>query len=344
MALFLPYKKYKDVAFARLKPQYVADMETIQNQDPELNPDRFQQYHAAPPYVVVGQPIEEIPPTNGTKFKQAMGYLLSYFGYTIVGALLMLGPAAILYGITSSGATAETLVLVGSQFAPLYVFWKRKTCDFSWINTPNIVKLLLWVVAAWLGRLCFTLFFGEVYTIAGIDIDSQAGMLERGFIPLSMLAVCVLAPLSEECLFRGMIERKLLETNWNPWYAIVISSLLFALLHMDPFVSLITFISGLLMGWIYYRTRNIWLTIFMHAFNNTFASVMDLLGDNFDDMPAPDEPFYFYVLLLVAGLVFVYVSCREIGKIAARDEQLAALNERTNHDDASFNRPFGLSN
>ena len=84
--------------------------------------------------------------------------------------------------------------------------------------------------------------------------------------------ICLLAPVAEEMVFRGAVLRKLLE--WQPahrWLMIVLSALLFALVHMNPAQLLHPFLIGILLGWIYMRTGSIVPGIIFHWANNTAA-------------------------------------------------------------------------
>ena len=88
----------------------------------------------------------------------------------------------------------------------------------------------------------------------------------------SFLLAAIFAPVFEEWLCRGMVLRGLL-TKMKPGWAIVISALFFALIHMNPWQALNAFIIGVVMGYIYYRTGSLWLTMLMHFINNGFAVV-----------------------------------------------------------------------
>lgn len=91
----------------------------------------------------------------------------------------------------------------------------------------------------------------------------------------SFLVTALMAPFFEEWLCRGMILRGLLAgRKMKPVWAIVISALFFALIHMNPWQALNAFILGLLMGWIYYRTGSLWLTMLIHFVNNGTAVIL----------------------------------------------------------------------
>jgi uncharacterized protein len=93
------------------------------------------------------------------------------------------------------------------------------------------------------------------------------GFLEHGQ-PLSQLfLLVVVAPVTEELLFRGLILRGLL-TRHRPLAAVLLSSLLFALLHVNPWQFVSTFALGVLFAWFYLRTGSLGLCMFGHAVTN----------------------------------------------------------------------------
>ena len=77
----------------------------------------------------------------------------------------------------------------------------------------------------------------------------------------------VIAPVTEELVFRGLILRGLLG-RWRPAAAILFSSGLFALVHFNPVQAPVALLLGLLTGWLYVRTRSLGLCILAHALNN----------------------------------------------------------------------------
>ena len=98
------------------------------------------------------------------------------------------------------------------------------------------------------------------------------------------LVLCILAPLAEEVIFRGAVLRTMLE-HWEGnkrWTAIVISALLFALAHMNPAQMPHAFLLGLLIGWLYERSRSLIPCVILHCTNNTIAYLLTAA------YPAPD--------------------------------------------------------
>lgn len=96
-------------------------------------------------------------------------------------------------------------------------------------------------------------------------------MLNGGVV--SLISVCLIAPLIEEMLFRGMILRAFLE-NYSVGSSILLSSLLFALFHMTITQLPVAFVAGCLLGWLYVKTKSLWPSIMAHFFYNSFAMLL----------------------------------------------------------------------
>ena len=84
------------------------------------------------------------------------------------------------------------------------------------------------------------------------------------------LALIVVAPLTEELICRGLILRGLL-ARINPWRAIIVSALLFALVHLNPWQFPTAFAIGLVFGWVYFRTGSLTLCMAGHALHNSIS-------------------------------------------------------------------------
>lgn len=71
------------------------------------------------------------------------------------------------------------------------------------------------------------------------------------------------APFFEEYIFRGLILDGLLK-NYAPWLAILVSSLLFGAIHINPIQFISASLGGLFLGWIYYKSNNLTYCAIIH--------------------------------------------------------------------------------
>ncbi len=89
-----------------------------------------------------------------------------------------------------------------------------------------------------------------------------------------LLGSLILAPLFEEIIFRGIILRGFL-VNYSPKFAIIVSAVLFGLVHGKPIQIIIALLTGLFLGWIYYKTKSLGTVMAMHFMAN-FSSQLAL--------------------------------------------------------------------
>ncbi|HLV23592.1 MAG TPA: type II CAAX endopeptidase family protein [Moheibacter sp.] len=127
------------------------------------------------------------------------------------------------------------------------------------------------------------------------------------------ITVCILAPIFEEILFRGILLRGLLQKGISPILAIFLSSFLFGLAHLNPWQFLGAGLLGAVFGFVYYRTKSLWICIFLHALNNTVSFIMMLRYKSMDEnVTNPND--YTSVLISFAIALFLGWSIYKITK------------------------------
>ena len=77
----------------------------------------------------------------------------------------------------------------------------------------------------------------------------------------SILMLVVLAPVMEEVLFRGILLESV-RSKHSAGRAIVVSALMFGVIHFIPQQVVNAFVIGLILGYIYVRTESLWPVIF----------------------------------------------------------------------------------
>ncbi|MBP5539002.1 MAG: CPBP family intramembrane metalloprotease [Bacteroidales bacterium] len=104
-------------------------------------------------------------------------------------------------------------------------------------------------------------------------IKAAMKMLADGPIVISLLCTAVFAPFFEEWLFRGIVLRGLLG-KIKPFWAILISSLVFGLFHLNLWQAIPATLMGLLLGYVYWKSGSLKLTMLMHCANNTLSVIL----------------------------------------------------------------------
>ena len=99
-----------------------------------------------------------------------------------------------------------------------------------------------------------------------------------GWVPLLWLAVVVVTPIGEESLFRGFLFRGWLRAPRDVWPVIVLTSFLWAIVHVqyDWFVIAEVFCFGMLLGWLRWATGSTILTMLLHGLIN-FEGMLETL-------------------------------------------------------------------
>lgn len=204
--------------------------------------------------------------------KKALIYTLIFIGIQFVaGGLVTL--AFQLSGGNGTGATALIITSAAASIVTVIVFLVAKWAIVSrhWLQTrPWFV--LFWCVVASLGALVPSMWLQELMPELPNTAEEAFDMIMKD--RLGYFVVGLFAPLTEELVFRGAILKALLQWKPNPWVGIVISALLFALVHMNPAQMPHAVLVGLLLGWMYYRTDSVIPGVVYHWVNNTVAYVM----------------------------------------------------------------------
>lgn len=131
---------------------------------------------------------------------------------------------------------------------------------------------------------------------------------------LNLLVMAVFPAILEELIFRGCVLRAL--RPFGNGFAIVVSAVLFGLMHGNirqiPFALMV----GLALGYLYVITNSIWVPILVHFMNNALSVCMEYVGFSLSENRVGH--FYAFVIygLAVVGalavIVFVFVYFRHL--------------------------------
>ena len=103
-------------------------------------------------------------------------------------------------------------------------------------------------------------YFG--FSTAGANIEINNFLQYFGMI----IASCVTAAFCEELLFRGVIESGF--KKWGIKIAVGFSALIFMIMHGSALQTIHQFIIGVIVGYVFYKTGNLWIGVLIHFFNN----------------------------------------------------------------------------
>lgn len=177
---------------------------------------------------------------------------------------------------------------------------------------PGTILPALAVVLAATGLAAFAVSYIEGFLgFLGLQASSPEGLTLPQSGPAQVvyvLQICVLAPLCEEFIFRGMILQNL--RRFGNGFAVVMSAILFGMVHGDLPQMVLAFLLGLVFGVLVIETDSIWVTIGMHAVVNTLSVGTDALSSQVGSNNA--QAFYYVVVILaMVACVWFFVDHRD---------------------------------
>lgn len=204
--------------------------------------------------MVISQLIKTFFGSKSEFFQQALSYpAMLLLELALIGVMLVIARVTFARRLKGFGLDVRTAGK-DAGFAVVYL-----------LAVYPLILLALWAVLT-IGRLVNENFGLEVH-------QSLTFLSENTHIGVQILAVIfavVVVPIFEEMLFRGFLQTSIRSVTQSPWAAIVMTSLLFAILHpMTHIPALFCLACGL--GYAYERSGSLYRSIFMHIFFNGFS-------------------------------------------------------------------------
>ena len=143
----------------------------------------------------------------------------------------------------------------------------------QWLLVAVAASAILIPLRMGLGYLVLVLSGGGIESMqARTDIISAGMDFSWINFVLTLLGAGVLAPISEELYFRGLLHGWFKSRRFALWPRVLLSSALFGLAHFDSLgVATSSFVLGVANALLYERSRSIWVPIAMHMFTNSLA-------------------------------------------------------------------------
>ncbi|MCR6657762.1 MAG: CPBP family intramembrane metalloprotease [Opitutus sp.] len=170
------------------------------------------------------------------------------------------------------------LLVAGNTLAFLYLYFREtKRASLSWGDLSwrlrDAVHLAgpVFVLAA-----AGVLVVSELTNLATLGVPNSGESILRQVMDLenypilSPLLIVIVAPITEEILFRGLMLRGLLAVT-TPKRAIALTTVLFMIVHLNPWQFPVAAVMGVLTGWVYLRSRSLLLCVGIHTVQNATA-------------------------------------------------------------------------
>lgn len=205
--------------------------------------------------------------------KKAISYLLIFLGIQLLAGAIVTMAWNFFSGTTdeSPGRLITTSVVVSCITIAVFLLTRWTAVSPTWLRTRQW-DVMVWSSVAAFGAIIPSMWIQELMPPLPNIVEQEFDTILRN--RWGYLAIGLLAPLSEEIVFRGAILRKMLDSpQMKPYTAIAVSAAMFALMHLNPAQLPHAFLIGLLLGWMYWRTGSILPGMVYHFVNNSIAYV-----------------------------------------------------------------------
>ena len=221
------------------------------------------------------------------------GIIFTVAAYTLLQKFLHIEPLP--------HSTVRLLCLVVGWLPPLIICFRKRAlflADKAVNLSAGIWSLSIFIMLIWV---IFEFQFGAL--IHEVSPSSTS--------TIRIIQAVLIAPIFEEIFFRGFLLRAFLK-NYNLISALILSSTLFTLVHVDTSFSLAhleslleKMVFSIIIGWIFYRTNSISLAIILHAISNLFISLVYLLMSSSNEIQNQFADLYFNSFSLAISLASI---------------------------------------
>ncbi len=189
---------------------------------------------------------------------------------------------------TSTISNVSFSILYGIQVILMFgvvwffaIFWRKARFKDLGLRYYSIAKTLWYSLILLIA--IFAVSFLYVFIMSSLfGIEAPASKMEtliknRSISNIILLiVVAFIGPIIEEIFFRGFIYSAF-KKNWGTNAALFLSSLLFAIVHLDLFSLLPLMIIGWLLAYLFEKTKSLFPAIFLHAAYNLIL-ILIMLG------------------------------------------------------------------
>lgn len=160
-------------------------------------------------------------------------------------------------------------LITAAILLPVFVYMYRRECEKEWKKRAPVWYYGVALVTGILSNFLISFGMMEFGIIGTFSNEVQEGLLASD-MAAQILGLCLVIPVMEELLFRGLIYRRLREKQ-DILPAVILTAGLFALYHGN----VIQMISASLMGTVlclaYEKTRSLSIPIVLHIAFNAYA-------------------------------------------------------------------------
>ncbi|HVW00409.1 MAG TPA: CPBP family intramembrane glutamic endopeptidase [Planctomycetaceae bacterium] len=176
-------------------------------------------------------------------------------------------------------ATLPLSLLCSALYNMLHLGWVGLAENYPWMTpwTESIDKLL--------------------------SMEYMGQLAAAASLPVLVMIIAAAPALSEELIFRGVIGRGLI-ARWGVWPGVLVTSVLFGMVHLHPAHALAVIPLGIALHVVYLSTRSFYAPVLLHFCNNAWACVAVKYGKQ---LPVTETQMQHPLLLTAAAALTVAI-------------------------------------
>ena len=194
-----------------------------------------------------------------------------------------------------------------------------KSCNFEKLGFNAILISIVLGVLCFLINIAVSSLFSGILTFTGYRYPASSGEMDYStwHFFLEIVMVAMLPAICEEFVHRGILLQGIKHAGFKK--AIVISSLMFGLIHFNIQQFFYAFIIGLILGFVSVVAKNIYPAIIIHFVNNAVSIYLDyasnrgwFLGDMMDGLQSllsSGNGFAIFAITAGAMILIVVLLC-----------------------------------
>jgi hypothetical protein len=247
---------------------------------------------------------------------EALVFVLVIFGF-VLGVASLLSIWILLSGSSSEPQTRWLLVLGDIPFLIFPIIYVKirkynagaifrfKAVPAEVLTVSMLLGIALGVVSDELDRLIQIFLPAPQWLIE--ELQFMRAETGTDWV-LLLLGVVLLAAFAEEILFRGFLQVSL-ERKGDPTRAVLLTSLTWTMIHMNPWWAIQIFLMGVVIGFLAWRADSIVPAIIVHGLNNLLSLIFYNIGDQLNWYLIGD---HVSVYILIPAAVIVVWSIRQL--------------------------------
>ena len=137
-------------------------------------------------------------------------------------------------------------------------------------------------------------------------------MLGQGSLIVNLLIIGGLAAISEELLFRSVIQKSLIKICKNAHVGIILTAIFFSAFHLEFYGFFPRVLLGLMLGYMFYLSGSIWSSILMHFANNAtivtlyFMNKKEMINVDVEQFGSTSNVFIILLSLIITVAIFIF--------------------------------------